>query len=117
MNCELCGLGDKRFYRADIEGSVMTVCSECAKNGKIISELNPEPKKSIATPADDELRLDFSKIIVEAMKEEKTSVEDLARITRNSPADIKKIINGKLIPTMELSKRLERALKINLFYT
>ena len=120
MNCEICGFSDGKFYKTNIEGSVLVTCGSCSKGGKVIKELSNETIKKTYTlssqgSVEEELKLDFSVILENAMKDADVSMEDLAARTKESQSTLKKVVSGKLIPTQELAKKLEKALSVSLF--
>lgn len=123
MNCELCGLSDSRFYKADIEGAVLTVCQTCAKYGKIMGEVNEEKAKesksqrsaTLSLYSEKELRENYKEIINAAIAGAGIDLEQLASEIKESPYDLKKIVAGKMIPQEAIALKLEGALKISLF--
>jgi uncharacterized protein (TIGR00270 family) len=120
MNCELCGYTDGKFYRAEIEGSMLVVCSGCALFGKIICEVEDthkvdrKPQKSYGF-IERSLKLDYPKTIKQAVAEKQLTIEKLAETIKESPYELKKIFNGKIIPADEIVRKLESALGISLY--
>ncbi len=122
MNCEICGFFNDKLYKADIEGAVLTVCEDCAKNGKILEEVNQardtgKNNHHQLQPGsfENELRLDYPAVISNAMKEKGLTVEMLADELKESRLEIKKVVEGKLGPTDDIAKRLEKRLGVSLF--
>ena len=62
MQCEMCGSSEK-LYKADVEGSVLTVCRACAACGKMIG------------PARSDRRVSSKKARKEAAKNEERKAE------------------------------------------
>lgn len=120
MNCELCGLYSDKFYKAEIEGAVLIVCSQCSRYGKILdeAEINTnENNKNSRTPHTvlrEELRPDYAGVISESCKEKKVSLENLCKDILISKSEMKRILAGKLLPSDELIKKFEKYLGIKL---
>ncbi|MCL5009823.1 MAG: helix-turn-helix domain-containing protein [Candidatus Parvarchaeota archaeon] len=119
MNCELCGFTDDKFYRVEIEGAVMTVCSKCSSFGKIIKEveeheIEKKPQKSYGF-VERSLKMDYLEILNNAMNEKNMTAEKLAEEIKESPYEIKKILKGKIMPTDAIAKKIESALKVSIY--
>ncbi len=130
MECEICGkqVSDTNPTRAKIEGSVMIVCKECAKLGKI-QKAPPKPKfrksnkpkknnKSKQNYSKDEpkeeLVDDFNTKIRKARESKNLSREELGQKIYEKVSVINRIESGKMIPDLKLTKKLEKALNIKL---
>ena len=132
MECEICGkpVPEHNPIRAKIEGSVMVVCKECSKLGKI-QKAPPKPKfrkqektknKSNAKPRSysrndeptEELIEDFSDEVRRAREAKNWSREDLGRKINERVSVITRIETGKMTPDIKLTKKLEKALNIKL---
>ncbi len=119
MNCELCGLSDEKFYKTEIDGAILEVCQKCSKYGKVLSEVGSQSSRTIGNqidtmPTEKELRVDFSQIIKEALNSKNITLEQLSSQTSTSKYELKKVLDGKIIPSEELTFKLEKALKISL---
>jgi putative transcription factor len=135
MECEICGkpVPENNPIRAKIEGSVMVVCKECSKLGKI-QKAPPKPKyvkqnntnrrnkqKNTRTrsysrndePAE-ELIEDFSNEIRKAREAKNWSREDLGKKINERVSVITRIETGKMTPDNKLTKKLEKTLNIKL---
>ena len=121
MNCELCGLSDTKFYTTELEGATMVLCQTCSKYGRVIGEVKDEKKSNfsksmtISTVIERELKSGYQKLISDALTAENTSIDELAQRIKVSPQELRKIINGKLMPQESIAEKLEKALKISLF--
>lgn len=132
MECEICGksVPEHNPIRARIEGSVMVVCKECSKLGKI-QKAPPKPKfrkqektknKSNAKPRSysrndeptEELIEDFSDEVRRAREAKNWSREDLGRKINERVSVITRIETGKMTPDIKLTKKLEKALNVKL---
>lgn len=126
MNCEICGkeLSDNPL-KVKIDGSIMAVCDECSKYGKIQKE-PPKPKFKKSTPKSknskskqrfrdepiDELIEDYNKKIREVRESKKWSREELAEKINEKASVVTRIETGKMIPDNKLIKKLEKQLNI-----
>ena len=133
MECEICGkpVPEHNPIRAKIEGSVMVVCKECSKLGKI-QKAPPKPKyvkqnkpKRQSSPArkrtysrndepTEELIEDFSLKIRQARESRNWSREDLGKKINERVSVITRIETGKMTPDIKLTKKLEKTLNIKL---
>lgn len=129
MNCEICGkpISDNPT-RTKIDGSVMAVCEDCAKFGRI-QKAPPKPKfrntkktsskksKNYSSRRDepkDELIEDYNMIIRKAREAKKWSREKLGQEIYEKVSVINRIESGKMIPDTKLTKKLEKKLNITL---
>ncbi len=117
MECEICGrqVSDNP-KKAKIEGSVMIVCDECAKLGKI-QKAPPKPKfrKSNKPKKNKTTKQNYSKDEPkEELVEENLSREELGQKIYEKVSVINRIESGKMIPDIRLTKKLENALNITL---
>ena len=109
----------------------MTVCAKCAKLGSDYWEPKPQirsrtginrqpvqpfAKKKQSTTVSEELEIvtDAGQQIRHAREQLNLSHEDLGRHIREKVSVLRKIENGKMLPTLALAERLEHALKITL---
>lgn len=132
MECEICGksVSEHNPIRSKIEGSVMVVCSECAKLGKI-QKTPPKPKfiqkqkNKQSSPSKtkkysrndeptEELIEGFENKIKKSRESKNWSLEDLARKVNEKVSVISKIESGKLIPDNKVTQKLEKTLNIKL---
>ncbi len=113
MECEVCGREVKKTYRVIIEGVEMNVCRECAKLGKRIDRRRVKrERKPIVELPETVLEPDFGEKIKKARELLGLSREELAKKVRASEALIEKLESQKLKPTMEMAKKLERAIGV-----
>ena len=133
MECEICGkpVPEHNPIRAKIEGSVMVVCKECSKLGKI-QKAPPKPKfvkqqgkrkrptntrktnYSRNDEPSEELIENFSFEVRKAREGKGWSREDLGKKINERVSVITRIETGKMTPDIKLTKKLERALDIKL---
>lgn len=135
MRCEVCG----RKIRSDpnralIEGAILTVCFECSKHGKKITDdeydrqYNPNKKSpptfSIKTrkkrkivanvEITQELVSDFALKIRHAREKLDLSHEDLGKRINEKASVLSKLETGKMTPNNKLVSKLEHTLKLTL---
>ena len=132
MECEICGkpVPENNPIRAKIEGSVMVVCKECSKLGKI-QKAPPKPKfrqqpkskgsqnkrnrnYSRRDEPSEELVENFDMEIRKARESKNWSREDLGKKINERVSVITRIETGKMTPDIKLTKKLEKALNIKL---
>ena len=132
MECEICGkpVPENNPIRAKIEGSVMIVCKECSKLGKV-QKAPPKPKfvkqnknKRPTTTRNkvysrneepsEELIEDFSMEVRKAREAKNWSREDLGKKINERVSVINRIETGKMTPDTKLTKKLENILDIKL---
>ncbi len=139
--CEFCGnevRGDP--YTIKVEGALLTVCSKCKQFGKIVEAPKKTVKISSSTssspsfrrrtqsvkgptkkyvprkPSGEKTLIDnYPSKIMSARNKMKMSRQDLAAKTGISTSQIASFESGKLKPTDNEAKKLERVLHISLF--
>ncbi|WP_296788661.1 multiprotein bridging factor aMBF1 [uncultured Methanobrevibacter sp.] len=131
MECEICGkpVPEHNPIRAKIEGSVMIVCKECSKLGKIqkappkpkfVQQKNKQqknkPKRNYSRNDEpsEELIEDFDFAIRKARESRDWSREVLGKKINERVSVITRIETGKMTPDIKLTKKLEKALDIKL---
>jgi putative transcription factor len=127
-SCEICGIQiidhGERVY---VEGNLLTVCKECSKRGKpsnnpqnIQRKLPAQPKK-IEKPDkisfEDSVILvkNFSEVIRNSRMSKLLTHERLGLLINERASLLRKIESGSLKPDEELTKKLERFFRINLY--
>jgi putative transcription factor len=134
VRCEVCG---RKIHTdpitAIIEGAKLTVCVECSKHGKIVTQddYTPKTKPTIGAPAHipvmtqrkkptikveitQEIVQDFSTKIRQAREKLGLTHEDLGKKINEKSSVIGKLETGKMPPSNILATKLEHALKIKL---
>jgi putative transcription factor len=134
LRCEVCG---HKIHgspiRAEIEGAKLTVCIECSKHGKIISdkeiEFGPRTPKKPLTPIPFtqkkrmvEARVEITQEVVDgyhakirqAREKLGLSHEELGKKINEKASVLSKLETGKMTPNNMLVTKLEHALKIKL---
>ncbi|MCE4615378.1 MAG: multiprotein bridging factor aMBF1 [Desulfurococcales archaeon] len=134
QTCELCGRPIYgKAYKVVVEGVELTVCASCylkllkdkglvkkaKRNGQNKGE-PARPRKSISVL--NKRRLvenydvveDYARIIRDAREQAGLTRAELARRVQEREVTLGKIETGRLMPTIDLARRLERVLKIRL---
>lgn len=121
--CELCGRPTKDIYVLNVENVELRACASCAKGKKVLrTEMEPKAQKqspSFRRPKkiSEEERLlvdNYPAVIRNAREEMKLPLNVLAEMINEKEHFLLRIEEGKTMPTIELTKKLERALKIKL---
>lgn len=123
--CELCGSPIRgNGITVSFEGSIITVCPSCyakIKKSAKVTELPKQTKKSIKPTVpkiSNEVELevvdDYYKLIKEARERLKMTQQELAQKLKVSENIIKRFESGKLKPTIQQAKQLEKILGIKL---
>lgn len=109
-----------------VEGNLLTVCKTCSKRGKP-SNNQPNIQKSFVRPKkmikpnkitfDDSTILvnDFSEVIRKSRMIKGLTHEQLGILIKERASLLRKIESGSLKPDEELTKKLERFFRINLY--
>ena len=129
MRCEICGKSiEGRPLRTKIDGSVMEVCENCSKFGRI-QKTPPRPKSTVRKIPEqknksiqrrrrdepsEELVEDYNIIIRNKREIKGWSREDLGKKINEKVSVINRLESGKMVPDIKLAKKLENTLKITL---
>ena len=139
MECEICGKPiEGRPIRTKIDGSVLEVCKDCSKYGRVQRDTplerkfvsrdkkgNPQNKNKVQSkrqnvqkrPRDepmDELVEDFNLIVRKARESKGWTREELGAKIYEKVSVINRIESGKMEPDARLAKKLEKTLNITL---
>ncbi|MFI5412650.1 MAG: multiprotein bridging factor aMBF1 [Candidatus Micrarchaeales archaeon] len=124
-DCELCGRQTKNVYVLDVENVELRTCASCAKGKKVIrTELEsvkqkPSARSQAARPMKEEdkpLVDDYAKVIHNARVQMKLPIKVLAEMINEKEHLILRVEEEKTMPSIELTKKLEKLLKIKLTY-
>jgi putative transcription factor len=115
MACDMCGANEK-LYRARVEGTMLTVCVNCAKHGTIIEEIKQKKAPLPQVEEPEELIVsDYAKLIRDARGNEKQ--ETFAKRINEKESLLKHWETGKAEPTLAQAKKLGKTLGIDLIET
>ncbi|WP_456484445.1 multiprotein bridging factor aMBF1 [Methanopyrus kandleri] len=137
IRCEICGrVINGRPKVVKVEGSELRVCEECAKFGREV--VKPRPRRETGRvqrerrprrrptgarrrprgfdPFSEGLEVvpDYDERVREARERKGWSQEDLAKKIGEKVSVIRRIESGKMEPDVELARKLERVLEIEL---
>ena len=122
-DCDLCGKKTE-LMEAIVEGSVLKVCRGCAKFGEVVeikksvSEERPKFEPKIAKEEIiEEIVKDYGLKIKKARESLNFSQKELAKEIAEKESVIHNLESGRLEPSINLARKLEKFLKINLVTT
>ncbi|MEE9612690.1 MAG: multiprotein bridging factor aMBF1 [Desulfatiglandales bacterium] len=127
MECELCGRDVENRLSMKIEGTVMEVCSGCARYGEKTKDKKTAPhapswqrpmRKTAGAPPKDftttELFDDYPTIIREARERKGLTQEKLGKLLNERVSVINRIESGKMRPAEKLIRKLEDTLNVKI---
>jgi putative transcription factor len=121
--CELCGRQTKDIYVLNVENVELRTCASCAKGKKVVrTELERQVKKPDIrsqrtrpkTDEEKELVEDYPNVVRRARERMKIPIKVLAEMLNEKEHLILRVEEGKTLPSIPLTKKLEKALKIKL---
>jgi len=123
MHCELCGREIRRGFLIRIEGAVLVACDDCAERGEIIRRVyereqrKPEREYTREEQEDvEEVLVDnYGRIIRRARESRGLSIQELAAKIGIKESTLRKIEDEKLVPPVDVARKLERVLGIRLY--
>lgn len=116
MQCELCG-STGHLTKARIEGVILTVCNDCSTLGTVLAPPPGERRKVTPLPKQETLytiREGYPLLIKHKRETLGVTQEDFAKKINEKISVIHHLESGKLEPSIELAKKLERALGLRL---
>ncbi len=132
MMCEMCGKDVPYLKKVVIEGTVLSVCKDCARFGEPMAEKDAIKYDTRSTvnerlesrerrmrerdvlEQEEVLDPDFAGKVRNARMKSGISQDELARKINEKHSVIAKIENGDLVPNEDVRKKLEKALGIKL---
>lgn len=130
MQCDMCGK-ETNLSIALIEGTEMQVCDQCAKFGKTIKRIEPEPKirkrrrkkkeelgeVMKERPKKEVIQIinpDYGNIIKQKRESIGLKQEEFAKKINEKISLIHKVEIGNFEPSIALARKIERFLKVKL---
>ncbi len=128
LYCEVCGSRIAgRPYRAIVDGVEMILCASCylklvrsgraqpvrERPARVSSRPRSKPRRKVSLEMFD-IAEDYADRIKEAREARGWSLKVLAQKLRISETMLRKIEQGKLKPSIDLAKRIEKILKIKI---
>ena len=135
MNCEICGKPiEGKPIRTKIDGSVLEVCKECSKFGRVQKDTplerkfvsrnkkgnpqkRPQARQNVQRRREepmDELVEDYNVFIRKARESKGWTREELGAKMYEKVSVINRIESGKMEPDIKLAKKFEKTLNITL---
>ncbi len=118
-DCELCGRQMKDVYIVSVEGVDLRVCQNCVKGKKVIyravDEPRGTPRKTIKkTEEEVELVEGYGSKIHAARDRMQIPLKVLSEMINEKEAHLLRVEEEKTQPSVELTKKLEKALNIKI---
>ena len=130
MACDLCGK-DGVMFQVRIEGTVMTVCSSCARHGDIIRQIPSAKEKERKSKTEEKVAAafgamrsaqetmllvvdDYAPRIKKARERLGLKQEDMAKSLKIKESQLQGYETGSHKPDLETARMLEKALRIKL---
>ncbi len=123
MSCELCGrpiVG--KPVRVWIEGSQLVVCPQCSRYGSVIKPRAVARPQRIVKHKEPGLSFEgtvlvsnYNVLIRQARENMGLTQADLAKLIGEKESIVRRLESGRMAPTLELAKKLEKLLKIKLY--
>lgn len=137
--CEVCGREVNSVQEVTLEGAKLLTCSRCAKLGQPVRKLQsapglprptspayvpsegtrtPAPRREPIRPRGAEREIvpveNFAALVRKAREQRGLSHKEVARLLNERESVIAKLETGKMTPTTNLARRIERLFKLTL---
>lgn len=121
-SCEMCGKSG-RLAKVKIEGATLDVCEYCASFGEVIKapQFTQDPrlerKQPIVPQRKEKLQIivaDYGEKIKNARERTGLTQEEFSKKLNEKTSVMHKIESGQMRPSIELARKLESALRIQL---
>ncbi|MBT3303882.1 TIGR00270 family protein [Candidatus Woesearchaeota archaeon] len=124
MECDMCG-SSEQLFKTQVEGSMLTVCSQCAKHGTVISRVKTEEEVQRETKrvnrkvvVEDEpvetIVTNYSSLIKKARESKNMTQEEVAKKINEKESVLHHAENAEGSLSIALARKLERFLGIKL---
>jgi len=126
MNCDMCGK-ESMLFKTDVEGSMLNLCNECSKFGKVIAAVREEEKvvkkaskvegpKGKAREEETILTIvpNYGDIIKKKREQLGIKQEDFAKKIKEKASLMHKIEINQFEPSINLARKIEKFLHIKL---
>lgn len=126
MECETCGRYIEHGKKIKLEGSIVITCDECAIYGEVIEDVAIQREEKLQRNEreidetfdieshSEEIIENFGNVIKNAREKVNMKQEDLAKRINQQKSLIQRIEIGKFKPSIELAKKLEKILNVQL---
>lgn len=123
--CELCGRAMGGIYVVEVEGVELRICAKCANGKRVIRKEEPAEKKGKKQaqamqmprkkrPEEADIVDNYSNVIREAREKMDLPLKVLAEMINEKETLLLRIEQNKTVPSVELAKKLEKALGVKL---
>ncbi len=117
-SCELCGMKNS-IYECEIEGTMMKVCENCSRFGRVIGKSNvkivvQESKRPEIKEPEYAFVQGYGLIVKNARERSGMKQEDFAKKINEHKSLIHQVESEHITPNVELAKKLEKALHIKI---
>ena len=125
----MCG-SESRLYKSEIEGTLLNVCHNCAKFGKVVANVHDKKflekrekkwekeRQSRPLLSKEEITQsvveDYAKIIKEKRESMDLKQEDFAKKINEKESIIHKIETSHFEPSIKLARKIEKFLRVKL---
>ncbi|HLI45995.1 MAG TPA: multiprotein bridging factor aMBF1 [Geobacterales bacterium] len=128
MYCEICGKQIEKPITIRFNKAILKVCEECKVIGEevVVKPVERKPivkqqvilkKPQVRKEPEYTVREDYAREIKKARESMGITQDMLASLIGEKLSTLKKVEAGKLKPTIEMAKKLEKTLKISLLET
>ncbi len=122
----MCGK-DTKVFKTKIEGTMMKVCRDCSKFGKVIGEVKISIKDTVRQKVAtifaqeeeeiiEEIVPDYSAKLRKVRQKKKMDQRDFARFIAEKESVVSKLETGSLKPSLKLARKLQNRLGIKLIH-
>ena len=115
VSCDMCGRQGE-IVTAEVEKVEMKVCQNCARFGTVKRRADSIRvlQKRIHQEQPFKVVSDYASILRQSREKQKLSQEDFARLLQEKESIVAKWEQGRMQPSVEVAKRLERILGVSL---
>lgn len=119
-SCDVCGKQSPELYSVLLEGARMIVCEKCSKGNKIIAKIETassgNSKFNASRQKDDEVEVveDYGDIIRKARTSTGLTLDQFALKINERASGLRRVEEGRTLPTVQLTAKLEQELGIKL---
>jgi putative transcription factor len=118
FDCDICGK-QNATNMALIEGARMAVCANCSKFGKILNSMSISEKPAAGAEQSPDQEIEdivenYGRIIHAAREKISLPLKVLAEKIQERESYLEKIEAGKLLPSINVARKLEKELAIRL---
>ncbi len=114
-SCDMCGK-QGNLLNADVESVNMMVCQNCARFGTIKRKADAifVPQKKMHQEQPFRVTANYASLLRQAREKQGLSQEDFARSLQEKESIVAKWELGRIQPSVEVARRLEKILSVSL---